>query len=340
MFPFKQKLKIVSFGDLESGCWVARIRRPMEELARHGHKIKMQGDGIVSYDTDIVIFNNLMDGPLEDMITDFKEHGIKIIYDCDDAQDIHPHFLLHTWNIEKCIYSFDLLLKNADLITTTTPELAKYLGEKTNKPIKVLPNCLDPEEFPARKKFKRLRVGLAGSLSHAEDLLSVIDQIIALKKKYDFVFVLFGFNKQGWKDWLNKCRRTPMEPISKELDQKLREIDFVCEAAVSADDYPGKLAELGLDIGLCPLIDNQFDRNKSCIKFYEYSLVGTCAVASDVLPFSREPVTKWNDLERLIADADFRISETKRQREWVMENRNIKKSWKLWEKTYKNICLK
>ena len=133
------------------------------------------------------------------------------------------------------------------------------------------------------------------------------------------------------------CRKTPIFHIALSLKEKLKQVDFICEPAVYAKNYPTKLADLGLDIGLCPLKESEFNRNKSCIKFYEYAMVGTCAIASDVLPFSEEPVTKMDQLEKLIADKDFRESETKRQYDWVMENRNMDTKWKLWEQAYKSI---
>jgi glycosyltransferase involved in cell wall biosynthesis len=337
MFPFKRKLRIVSIGDLQSGCYLARVRRPLFELLKRGHRISLQSWGGVPIKTDIVIFNNLLEAPLEEMINDLKKHKIKIVYDCDDAQDVHPDHLTNTAQIKRSMASYDFLLKNADLITTTTPTLAAHLAERTDKPIKVLPNCLIPEEFPERWECPKLRIGLAGSLSHAKDLLHILDEIIALRKKYDFDFVLFGFNTKSFEEWLERCKGTALYPISLGLKVKLKKLNFICKAAVPAKDYAATLAGLSLDIGLCPLDDSLFNRNKSCIKFYEYAMVGTCAVASDVLPFSEEPVTKMDQLERLIADKDFREAETERQRAWVMENRDMTKKYVLWEEAFYNL---
>jgi len=43
--------------------------------------------------------------------------------------------------------------------------------------------------------------------------------------------------------------------------------------AVPFDAYPMRLAGLRLDIGLAPLIDNEFNHCKSKIKYFEYSIV-------------------------------------------------------------------
>ena len=96
---------------------------------------------------------------------------------------------------------------------------------------------------------------------------------------------------------------------------------------------------MDLDIGLCLLNDNPFNRNKSCIKFYEYAMVGTFAVAPDLLPYSEEPV--YRPIERLDSllsyHQDLLDEKAKWQRKWVLENRNIRKNWKLWEKVYLSL---
>jgi glycosyltransferase involved in cell wall biosynthesis len=331
-------MKITAFGDMESGCFLARIRRPLFALYQHGHAIKMQKEGDVDYSTDIVIFNNLFEAEMEKMLADFKKHNIKVVYDCDDAMDVHPDFLSNTKDIEKTIPSYDYMLKNADLVTTTTKTLAEHLKiRRGDKPIMVLPNCLFPDEFTERTRHKRLRIGLAGSLSHAKDLLMMIDEIAQLKMKYDFDFVLFGFTNKSFDEWILKSRGTEIEYVSLRLKVKLKKMNAICVGAVRSSEYPRKLSDIGLDIGICPLEESEFNRNKSCIKFYEYAMAGTCAVASNVLPFSEEPVTKMDQLEKLIVDSRFRTEETLNQHEWVMANRDMTKEYVRWEKAFKKL---
>lgn len=348
-------MKILGFGDLKTGCWLARIARPLSELANNGNDVYFT-NGLAPFSLhgwDIVVFNNLLDAPTvvedgveressyKEMLDELKRNGAKIVYDTDDAQDIIPAHSLNKEKAKELLKSFDLFLKEADLITTTTEELKKYLKTRTDKPIIVLPNSLNPKEFKLKIKHSRLRVGMAGSSSHLLDLLSVIDDLIILKKKYDFDFHLFGF-AGDWEEFKKKTTGTGAEKAVKDLGPKLKELGTTLHKPVKSWEYPQKLSELGLEIGICPLIEDKFNRNKSCIKFYEYSLVGTCAIASDVLPYSEEPVLKaedWvNDLERLIVDEDFRKQERFRMRAWVLENRDITKNWILWEEAYQNIC--
>jgi len=314
MWPFERKLKIVSFGDLESGCYLARIVRPLFELKRRGHKVKMIREGYVEGGTDIVVFNNLMVAPFEDMFRDFRKMKCKVVYDVDDAMEYSRDL-----RVIRMLDTYRFLLKNADLITTTTETLAEHLRTLTDKSVAVLPNCLDPREFPERKKHERLRIGFAGSPSHSEDIKIVLDVIAELKKKYDFDFVTLGLNPN---------------PKKKGYEWK---------QPVAAEKYPETLSKLGFDIGIVPLVENKFNRNKSCIKFYEYALSGAVTIASDVLPFSKEPMLKvknefhdwYYKLEGLITNQKMRESVSKEQREWVLANRDITKTAKLWEKEYR-----
>ena len=101
------------------------------------------------------------------------------------------------------------------------------------------------------------------------------------------------------------------------------------------------MCELALNIGIAPLVEDSFNRNKSCIKYYEYALSGAVTVASRVLPYSTEvSITSknnrqsWKDtLESLIgADRDALWHQ---QRDWVLANRNIEQNVELWEQVYR-----
>lgn len=333
-------MKILSLGDMKSGCWQARQHIPLREMGNNGHTILFT-DGTVDvpiHGYDILVMNNFagFDDGIESFKKGLNESKMKLVWDCDDALDKVPDYARNDEEMASVFHSFDFFLKHADLITTTTPYLKEYLQQKTKKPIAVLPNMLDPKAFPLRRKHN-FRVGFAGSESHVYDLLSVIDEMIDLKKKYTFDFYVLGFSQHPWNEYLKKVKGKKIEKPLKKLTKKLKELDFIHIPAVPTARYAEKLHQLGFDVGICPLLENDFTKCKSAIKFYEYSLVGTCAVSSDVLPYSPEPVAKWNDLERIIADEAFREKERIRMREWVLAERNIKTGWKLWEKAYTNL---
>ena len=54
----------------------------------------------------------------------------------------------------------------------------------------------------------------------------------------------------------------------------------------SPQDYPALLNKLRIDVALAPLADYQFNRNRSALKFYEYTAAGAVTVASNFGPFA------------------------------------------------------
>lgn len=340
-----KKLKIISFGDLKSGCWKARIKRPLDELQKLGHTVNFTNGGAKEMkEYDIALFNNLFKLPeaeVAGILAYAKRHNTKVVYDTDDAQDLVPHFNQAREAALKVMVSYNTMAEQADLITTTTIDLAKHLSVKGNKPIRVMPNCLDPKDFPPRKRFKKLRIGYMGSVSHVADIALILEPIRKLQQKYDFTFVVFGFSNTDLDTFYKMYKGTAMEYYVEDMRKGLKRIKHEWHPWVNVSKYSKKIADLGLDIGLCPLEDNEFNSMKSCIKFYEYALVGTLAVASDVLPYSREPVMKAYDwyeaIEALIKDPQRREFEAQGQRAWVLENRDITKMGKFWEEAYLSI---
>jgi hypothetical protein len=84
-------------------------------------------------------------------------------------------------------------------------------------------------------------------------------------------------------------------------------------------------------------VDDPFNRNKSCIKYYEYAMSGAITVASHVLPYSTEvPLTAKNNREawmvKIVSALETdREAMSRQQREWVLTHRNIEHNVALWE---------
>src|SRR5262249_31946104 len=88
---------------------------------------------------------------------------------------------------------WEFMAANADVVTTTTPELASQL-RKLNPNTVVIPNSVDPEEWSIkpRKVGERLRVGWLGGSSHFLDLAIAADALSELIRKAPFTFVVYG----------------------------------------------------------------------------------------------------------------------------------------------------
>ncbi len=241
------------------------------------------------------------------------------------------------FDIERNIHyreTFRSNFKKADMVTCTTPELAEEF-KKINPNTIILPNCIAPEWFPTIPEFKdkEIRICWQGGASHYEDLFFIQPVIERILKKHDNVkFVFFGDSR--------------FMGLFKNCDQNKIEWNTWC----GLDVYPYKLSLLNCDIGLCPLVDNTFNRAKSAIKWMEYSMVGMATVAANIPPYSsaikneetgilcNEDEKAWEDaIERLIADRNLRIKLSDNAKQDVLLHHNIHHKIHLWEEAYSNL---
>lgn len=199
-----------------------------------------------------------------------QEKGKKIVCDIDDAMEINednPHAEEH--KMTDAVYVIGQTLKIADMITTTTPYLANRL-KKYNDNIQILPNYMDMGRWggPVRPNVsKEIRIGWMGSITHLNDIKMVVPTLKRILGEYPNVkLVLMGDIR--FKDLFD----------SENVEVRL---------GVPFDVYPAILRGLQLDIGICPLLDTEFNRAKSNIKALEMALVNVPCIASDVEPYKK-----------------------------------------------------
>lgn len=224
---------------------------------------------------------------------------------------------------------FRLNFKKSDLVTCTTEELKKEFL-KINPNVAVLPNLIDPDFFPQNVELvkKNVRIGWQGGCSHYEDLYLMRPAVIeTLNKNKNVTFVFFGDMR-----FKNMFKDAPQDQIE-------------YHPWVQHNAYPYQLTLLNLDIGLCPLVDNQFNRNKSSIKWMEYSMIGACTLASDIPPYSVTCTNKqdallvsdndWSKaLQELIDNKDLRNTLASTAKKEVLLNHTIGAKAHLWVEAY------
>lgn len=226
---------------------------------------------------------------------------------------------------------FRASFKNADMVSTTTDILRSKLAT-INPNTVTLPNLIDFNQYPIVEHMKRrIRLGWQGGASHYEDLYMMAPAIKKILKKYsnvDFVF---------WGDlrMYGLFKDIPMERVE-------------CHQWVKQICYPYKLACLNLDIGLCPIIDNEFNHNKSAIKWMEYSVVKAATVASNIPPYSKVitdgqtglltgPDGWFDCIERLILDENLRKTMGEQAHHEVFTKHNADTHCGLWLNAYESL---
>jgi glycosyltransferase involved in cell wall biosynthesis len=326
-------------------------------LSKRGHNVfyATQGSELDLTKYDIIVFNRFYEGSLINELVALKKMGKIIVYEVDDnyfAMDSR----LPLWKIEKYAKpsAYELMV-NSDAITTSTQYLKNSLRKQTHTPIFVIPNAIDLSDYQQREnKNKQIKIGWQGSNVHISDLLSVIKPIKKLQKKHKFKFIIFGLDDNKIEDFYKfaKKRKTG-EKWSRDLIklyEELKTMDFEHIPFTSTvEEYRIKLSMLDLDIGICPLLDTDFNRSKSCLKYYEYAAVGTPALASDVIPYNTEMYKKdlargekeWElKLEKLITDDEYRNQRSRIQMDWLRGHRNINDIVLWWEEVYKVLVKK
>jgi glycosyltransferase involved in cell wall biosynthesis len=345
-----RKLKILMVMNnpgINASAWYRNII-PEKYLEKLGHKVDILGPSfkpIKEFNYDIIVFNRFYTRTFPYLISVARMLGAKIVFELDDLVTMLPKNKAVYEELKKISETAVFLSTVSDLITTTTPELAEEVRKITSRPVEVVPNALDMDFWKKRDGGnKKLRIGYTGSLHHFEDASLILDTIAELQKKHKFTFVIQGINtKTNFEDQEAILNKETKETI-KTFKSKLKRIkDREEHDMVSLDDYPEKIRSLNLDIGLCPLADNRFNRSKSALKLYEYTAVGTVSVCSYMKPYKGEALytaadDQWYEkLEALILDKNLRDDILERQRKWFLYNRVANMVALKWEKIYLDL---
>jgi glycosyltransferase involved in cell wall biosynthesis len=304
-----------------------RVRRPLAELAEHGHVtdcVPAKSD-VTAGGADVVV-GHLIGG--DNRWWRRLAKTARLVYEVDDDP-----FEVEPWNPRHHIYadpvaqdSIAHCLQVADLVTVSTKPLAERM-RAYNPNVVVLQNRIDAFVLDMeRPKRDKLVIGWAGSDSH---MMDIPECAYGLRKTLlrnsgveahfigaDLRFLVGNvpIRHTGW------CLNTTAY---------YRLIDF--------------------DIGLAPLRSSVFAETKSHIKALEYAALGIPVVASDCAAyrdFVVDGVTGWlvrrphewaSRLRELVNDAAMREEMGAKARalaaNWTVEN-----GWQEWEAAYAPLC--
>ena len=347
-------MNIFFLTETESGCYKWRGAIPAKYLRRRGHTVQILTGDLLAYDApDVLVIFRAHYPNVFKLVEWCKQRAIRVVFDTDDALDLVPRENVNYRGLQDRLDLYDFLIENADVVTTTTPTLATDLRAR-NPNVVVLPNSADPEEWHVLPRQSDVRIGWTGSATHFYDLAVALGAIRELQKRHSFTFVLQGICDDSSLEQFyarladahgKAFSNSPLGKSIKRFLEELRGIRYEFHPMVEFGRHSEKVCQLALDIGIAPLVEDQFNQNKSCIKYYEYALSGAITVASRVLPYSAEvPVTaknsrqSWKDtLESLLhvdgkADRDRLWRE---QRDWVLAHRNMERNVELWEQVYR-----
>ncbi len=351
-------------GDAWTGVGYARFFQPFEHLRRRGWDLRTLGreltlvpgaDGPVPESglldgAELLMFPQAIAAPrladgsrvrlVAPLCAEARRRGVPVVWSVDDylpaIRSANPSFE----RVNDVRDDLALLADAADALIVTTPALERSL-RRLGAPIHVIPNAVDPARWRRRpQRSGGPRVGWAGSSSHVEDLRMIVPALTRLRRRVPFTLVLYGLvemelDEQAHRIRADRARYSASQRRTAEsfleLHAALRPLEPRHVPFGDMTRFFDVLPQLDLEIGLCPLLDDEFNRHKSALKAYEYAMCGSLAVASDVEPYRGEvTVTVANDpaawcetLERYLRDPRARERELAAQREYVLAQRNI-----------------
>lgn len=262
----------------------------------------------------------------------------KLVYDIDDnyldvpeSNPVHEKF--KKTKRDRAILSTSFFF--ADALTVSTEPLRERLLDhfKTihgvDKEIFIVPNMNDTKDWnfaPAEKHTDRIVIGYSGSNSHQDDLLVVLPAINKLMTKY----------KTLWFEIIGAIDKSKLDHYFSGFDKANLDRVAMRPATATFWEYPEYLSQQKWDIGIAPLVDTNFTRCKSHIKWLEYSMYKIPTVASRVYPYFMElegrqtiiddvtgllcrPVDWEMKLERLILNKELRMKIGQNAYQYVKE---------------------
>ena len=283
---------------------------------------------------DIVLLQRLEHPKEYRFLRQARELGKLVVYDTDDNWITGPpayHPAYESYQSTLIRSTVERFLRQADRVTVSTPALARAFAAY-NEHLSVLPNTIDLEAVPppSGKPLDRITIGYSGTRTHEGDFEHVIPALVRLQKKYGqrLRLVFLGFVPRA-------ARQAGLE---------FEELGF-------QDDYVSylrTLARCGIDIGLAPLLENEFNSYKSPIKYLEYGAISAAGVYSDGPAFQgtvadgRTGLLVGQDsnawfaaLDRLLANDDLRSRLGQSAKADVEEHHGVEGSCKAWMKVFR-----
>jgi processive 1,2-diacylglycerol beta-glucosyltransferase len=276
-----------------------------------------------------------------EIIEQIHAQGAKVVYEIDDMLTKRT-FRKEVDNPTMFIQNTVKMLKGADLVTTTTNSLAEELKKYTKK-VEVIPNFIDLDWWGKPLNIKRrgnIRLGWAGSTSHLSDLVYIREPVKRILDEFEnVIFVYCGAggaasSSASTELMFGQDTFSNIPPERKEY-----------YLGTNTETWGAKSKTLHLDIALAPLIDDEFNRCKSNIKWQEYSLNGWAGIYSDIETYSdikgglkaKTSDDFYNHIKYLITNPSERIKLVREAQKEVLTKWTIDNNYQKWVEVFENV---
>ncbi len=340
------------------GVTYYRLHKPAEALRKLGHTVDIYGKELEEYGTyeeqlthiftnyDIVITKQVDNyGGASGMIAASNYFKKPLIVDLDDnhlkVPKANPASSQYAKGTEKRSIVAAYLGMASGLIVSTEPLKEEYL--RLNNNITVIPNMNDINDWSDGAKIQKdtITLGYMGSITHNADLKLIIPAVAEVMRRHDNVrFLIIGA--------LTDASATKLFEKYHDVTDRVE----IMAGTPTWNGYAELIAKSGIDIGLAPLVNDDFNRGKSHIKWMEYAMIGVPTIASRVYPYYKDIQGK-KTIQHLetgmlaknkkdwVSSIEYLINEENRKRIADNAYAYIKENWqyegKQWETTLKGF---
>ena len=219
----------------------------------------------------------------EQLFNNLQAAGVPLVVDTDDAfnviDPVHPE---HAEQSER-IAALDYLISKADRVWLSVPKLKTHLPKPKGAMV-IMRNSLDSRLWqPAEPKPQLnpestapLQLLYMGTVTHDADLAMILPALKSLANKTPGSFVL---------SVVGVSSDLPDEPWIKRLYQQ--------SSAIYPNFVNWYLKQGPFDVGLSPLVDNEFNRCKSDIKCLDYLAAEIMPLVSDAEPYKPHELSPY-----------------------------------------------
>lgn len=345
------RVAVFIYGSVDSACPVIRLISPLDELS---------DNQIIKYDicnidetlderklyefrkvvrkSDIVILQRYIPVAVLKAVGFDLLKSKTLIYETDDNLLSVPESNPVAENYSKLSDEIKYIVNLADCITVSTNNLKETLSSFHDN-IVVLDNYIDRKLWGnlLQKRYSsendKVNIFYSGSFTHKEDLELIRPLYERLYQRYNDKLV---FNFVG-------CA---LDSIAGNGNSDLSYRNYY--------DYAAYISSCHVDIAIAPLIDNDFNRAKSNLKYLEYSYCGFPGVYSSVEPYETtvddnqdgflvkdNSLDIWYDaISHLIDNPNCREEFARVAQEKIVEKFLLENNWQKWAGLFESLLSK
>lgn len=340
-------MNITAYVSDQHACGPVRLEVPARAINERfpNHQVCVKSDVQISdyARSNVMVWQRCSEPDLLPKVRHAKKMGVKCVYELDDdvfqipPEFQKPYIYYAKPEVRECIIEH---MQLADAVTVSTHTLAKAVRPYIpDTPIFVVENTLDVDFWEPAYVHKctnptdDIVIGWMASGSHTIDAPLIVPALLRALQENERVKLLLI----GWVGWEQLCQA--FEPYK----DRITTMDWV-----QLYDLPRKM--MPMDIGICPLVDNAFNRSKSNLKWLQYSSLGACTLASRLDPYRAiqdgydgilvdETREAWADaVSRVVNDDKLRHQLGVNARQTLVEKWDVRKRCGEWTAVWDMIC--